>query len=127
MFNSDEEYKKYSEIVYKYLYSLCRNQDVAEELTQETFYRAIKSSKNFTGECKVTTWLCQIAKHIWYQDLEKKSKKKTVSLSEDFVSLEDNPEQVLTQKSEKMSLMKDIHNLKGEQKEVVLLRITGRS
>ncbi len=45
----DEIYQSYALTVYKYLLSLCRNDDLAEELTQETFYQAIKSIHRFDG------------------------------------------------------------------------------
>lgn len=50
---------------------------MAEELTQETFYRAIKSANGYDGTCKVSTWLCQIAKHLWHQELDKRRRKST--------------------------------------------------
>ena len=64
-------YKEHAKSVFKYLVSLSRDIDLAEELTQETFYRAIYSLDTYNGSCKVSVWLCQIAKHIWYQELEK--------------------------------------------------------
>ena len=73
MFQPEKDFEEYSTFVFKYLMSLCGNADLAEELTQETFYRAIRSSGKFDGSCKVSTGLCQIAKHIWYEGLEKRS------------------------------------------------------
>ena len=70
----EQIYREYAQSVYKYLLSLTHNNDIAEELTQETFHRAIYSLKSFDGTCKISVWLCQIAKHIWYQELEKKRK-----------------------------------------------------
>ena len=71
MFRPEKDFEEYGMFVFKYLMSLCGNADLAEELTQETFYRAIRSSGKFDGNCKVSTWLCQIAKHIWYQELDR--------------------------------------------------------
>ena len=51
--------------VYRYLLALCRDPELAEELTQETFYQAVRSIDRFNGSCKVSVWLCQIAKHAW--------------------------------------------------------------
>ena len=61
MFQPEKDFEEYGMFVFKYLMSLCGNADLAEELTQETFYRAIRSSGKFDGNCKVSTWLCQIA------------------------------------------------------------------
>lgn len=58
----EEIYEKYSKLVYNYLYRLTNNIELSEELMQETFYSAIKGLNKFKGECKVSVWLCQIAK-----------------------------------------------------------------
>ena len=59
---TEEIYQKYANTVYKYLLSKTRNTDLAQELTQETFYRAIRASGSFDGTCTVSTWLCAIAR-----------------------------------------------------------------
>ena len=61
---AEEIYQKYAKTVYRYLLSLTNDEDLAEELTQETFYQAIRSSDRFDGSCKLTTWLCAIAKNV---------------------------------------------------------------
>ena len=70
----EELYLNYAKTVYKYLLCLTKDKDVAEDLTQETFYQASKTIKNFKGECRVSVWLCQIAKHLWNKHLEKSKK-----------------------------------------------------
>ncbi|MED1860331.1 sigma factor [Brevibacillus reuszeri] len=54
-----------AQTVYKYLFSLTQNTDLSEELTQETFYQAMKTIHNFRGDCKISVWLCQISKRAW--------------------------------------------------------------
>ena len=66
-----EIYEENAKVVYKYLYCLTHSADLAEELTQETFYQAAKGIDSFRGECKVSVWLCQIGKRLWYKELEK--------------------------------------------------------
>ena len=63
MQSMDDIYQSYALTVYKYLLSLCRNDDLAEELTQETFYQAVKSIRRYDGSCHISTWLCAIAKN----------------------------------------------------------------
>ncbi|WP_243125546.1 RNA polymerase sigma factor [Clostridium transplantifaecale] len=70
----DEIYHKYAGMVYKFLLARTGKRDLAEELTQETFYRAVYSLKTYDGTCRFSTWLCQIAKHVWMQELEKRKK-----------------------------------------------------
>ena len=60
----DEVYRQYAQTVYRYLLSLTRDADTAEELTQETFYQAIRSSEQFDESCALSTWLCAIAKRV---------------------------------------------------------------
>ncbi len=75
-------YQEYARQVYKYLYSLCHDADTAEDLTQETFCRAIGSVDRYNGSCKIYVWLCQIAKHLWYQELEKRNKTKSAEFND---------------------------------------------
>lgn len=56
-------YKEHSKMVYRYLLSLTGDSDLAEELTQETFFQAVKGIHRFDRSCKVSTWLCAIAKN----------------------------------------------------------------
>lgn len=125
MYESEDIFAEYSEMIFKYIMTLCKDEDLAQELTQETFYRAIKSSPKFDGTCKVSTWLCQIAKYVWYQELDKKNRKKTEVLNEDIISTKLSLEEKLCLKEEKMQLIKDVHALDDVSKEIVLLRITG--
>lgn len=127
MQNMEEIYKEYSSTVYKYLFCLTHNEDISEDLTQETFAIAVKGIDKFKGECKISVWLCQIAKHLWYQKLKKKSKEKTISLSElenDIEDIETIEESVL-KREEKIQFFKDIRKLDNDSREVVYLRMIG--
>ena len=66
MSNIDMEkiYSQYFKTIYKYLLCLTHNQEIAEDLTQETFYKAIININSFKGNCKLSVWLCQIAKNL---------------------------------------------------------------
>lgn len=125
MLNIDDIYKDYARIVFKFLISLCNDVDTAEELTQETFYHAIKSAKRYDGTCKVSTWLCQIAKHLWLQEINKRKRRETSALDDNVASDKLNLEENLCQTAKKMQLIKAVHILDETAKEVVLLRITG--
>ena len=60
---TDEVYREYSQMVYKYLFLLTGDAHVAEEVTQETFYQAVRCAGRFDGSCRFSTWLCAIAKN----------------------------------------------------------------
>ena len=120
----EQIYKQYFDTVNKYLFCLTRNNDIAEELTQETFYRALKNLNQFKGECKISVWLCQIAKNIWY-DYYRKNKKITVE--EELLDIQDlsTPEDETISKEEKLLLYQKLQKLSQETREVIYLRITG--
>ena len=124
MQNMDEIYEECFETVYKYLFCLTHNSDISEELTQETFYRAIKKIDKYNGKCKISVWLCQIAKHLWYNQCRKN--KRIVNTDETF-DIEDpqNLEEQFIAGEEKVSLYKKMQNLDEKTREVMYLRITG--
>ena len=64
MDDMDAVYRTHTQTVYKFLLAQCHDPDLAEELTQETFYQAVRSIGRFDGSCKLSVWLCQIAKHL---------------------------------------------------------------
>lgn len=125
MLDMDVIYREYADSVFRFLLTLCRDENVAEELTQETFYQAVRSSDRYDGTCKISTWLCQIAKHLWYQELDKRKRKGTSMLEEEVISNEVSLEDGICIKEEKMDLFKKVHILDAVSKEVVLLRVTG--
>ena len=63
MQDMDAVYRQHFRMVYQYLMSLTHQPDVAEELAQETFCQAVSSIHRYDGSCKITTWLCAIAKN----------------------------------------------------------------
>ncbi len=119
-------YQEYSEIVYKYLFCLTHNNHISEDLTQETFYKAIKKINTYKGECKISVWLCQIAKNLWI-DQCRKNKKMIDAKEEDLLNLQsiNNLEEQVMLKDEKISLYKKMQNLDEKTREVIYLRITG--
>lgn len=80
----EEIYKEHARSVYRFLLSLSHDADTAEELTQETFYRAVYSIGKYDGSCKISVWLCQIAKHAWYQELRRRNRHAVQELTEDI-------------------------------------------
>ena len=123
----EELYLNYAKTVHKYLICLTNDVNIAEDLTQETFYQASKTIKNFKGECKVSVWLCQIAKYSLYKHLEKNKKYNCDSyedISFEIVGYQ-NLELDLLKNEDKMELFKKIHLLDSQSKEIIFLRISG--
>ncbi len=123
--NMDVIYKEHAETVFRFLLAMCHDEDIAEELTQETFYQAVRCAGKYDGSCKITTWLCQIAKHLWYRELEKRKRKGTSELNENVPEEKNALEDEILIKEQKMEIFRKIHLLDEVQKEVLLLRITG--
>ncbi|MHB8125356.1 MAG: RNA polymerase sigma factor [Desulfitobacteriaceae bacterium] len=121
----EQLYKEYAKQVYKYLFSLCHSEQIAEELMQETFFRALKSLRTYDGTCKIYVWLCQIAKHIWYQELAKNKRTQITELSSEIPSAEHSVDENIILRDGKMSLFKDLHMLAEPMREVMYLRLTG--
>ena len=118
-------YEEYFETVNKYLFCLTHDNDISEELTQETFYKAVQKIDTYKGKCKMSVWLCQIAKHLWYDQCRKKQK--TIDVEEnlfDVQALESTESQVISNE-EKISLYKKMQKLDEKTREVIYLRITG--
>lgn len=84
----EEIYVEHFETVNKYLFCLTRNYDISEELTQETFYHAVKKIDTFKGNCKMSVWLCQIAKNLWYDEC-RKNKKYVQTNEEELFGMQD--------------------------------------
>lgn len=78
----NEIYKSHANEVKRFLICLTSNVDLAEELTQETFYQAVKSIHRYNGACKMAVWLCQIAKHTYYDHLKKAKYRNHASLEQ---------------------------------------------
>ena len=124
--NMERVYEENVKAVYKYLFCLTHNADVSEELTQETFYQAAKGIDDFRGECKISVWLCQIAKRLWYKELNRQ-KQKDIPLSEitEEIKSFDNIENDYLLNVEKVELFRMLHNFDINTREVLYLRLTG--
>ena len=115
-----EIYNLYFMDVYKYVLSLCRESQLAEEITQETFFKAMKKLNSFRGECRLFVWLCQIAKNTYFSHQEKRSTSFDAE-TEENQSVED----VFLQKEIAFEIHQILHRLPEPYKEVFSLRVFG--
>ena len=106
----DTVYRQHAQTVYKFLLSQCRDPQTAEELTQETFYQAVRSIDQFDGSCKVSVWLCQIAKHLWYQHL-RKANRETELPEEAELPLVPSAEEEAVSRSGQLDMLRRVHEL----------------
>ena len=118
-------YEEYFETVNKYLFCLTHDNDISEELTQETFYKAVQKINTYKGKCKMSVWLCQIAKNLWYDQCRKN--KKVINIEENLFDAQapESTESQVISNDEKISLYKKMQYLDEKTREVMYLRITG--
>ncbi len=117
-------YALYFEDVYKFILSLCRNEVVAEDITQETFFKALKGIHSFHGKCKLNVWLCQIAKNTYFTYCEKEKK----YVADNFLeaqAMTDDFEQKFANNELAFEIHKLLHTLEEPYKEVFTLRLFG--
>lgn len=119
-----EIYAQYFKDVYKYALSLSKNEAVAEEITQETFFKALNSIDRFDGRCKLYVWLCQIAKNTYFLYI-KKAKRYDYNTGVEMNLYDNNLEQRLLKKESAFEVHKALHKLKEPYKEVFTLRLFG--
>ncbi len=116
-------YSEYYDIVFRYVLSLCREESLAEEITQEAFFKALKSIDSFRGECKLNVWLCQIAKNTFYT--EAKRRKRQTDDPPEEISSTDSIEQRLYDKEAALQIHTLLHTLDEPYKEVFWMRTFG--
>lgn len=126
-------YREYFTPVYRYTLSLVHDPDMAEEITQETFFRALKKINDYRGEASLKVWLCQIARNLSFDSLKRQSKITALTKHDDDESndyelpagSESDPEEQLLRKQTAMKIHRILHDLKEPYKEVFQLRTFG--
>lgn len=124
MYDIEDICNKYYKNVYKYLISLSHNTTLSEELTQETFCIAIKEINKFKGNCEIITWLCIIAKHLYYkysknniyEDIENITDISITSIEDTYIFNQD-----------RIELYKGLQKLTENERNVIYLRLLGLS
>lgn len=124
MADFDEIYAEYFSDVYKYVLSLCMDGAASEEITQETFFKAMQHIGKFNGSCKLYVWLCQIAKNTYITYCNKKKR----IVSDLDIGIPDrsfNLETDYLDKDMAKRLHIELHSLREPYKEVFTLRVFG--
>lgn len=124
MVDFGEIYLEYFSDVYKYVLSLCVDENLAEEITQDTFFKAMQQIDKFNGSCKLYVWLCQIAKNTYFTHY-KKRKRIVSDLETDIPNTLYDLESDYLDKDTARRLHIELHKLKEPYKEVFTLRVFG--
>lgn len=118
LFNDNREF------IFKYLMKMTRDVSLAEELTQETFFRAYMNYASLRNKEKASSWLCKIAQnsyHAWYNEQKKYNSIDNIEI----ISDENDPEEAFIQKELSQKALLCLHELEEPYKEVFMLSVLG--
>ena len=119
-------YEEYAQSVYRFLLSLTRNDDFAEELLSETFYQAFRNIDKFEGRCSLYSWLCRIGKNAWLRECRKNKKYSNITLEELRISDgRPSPEEQLIYKENYVKVMTALLKLSDTYRDVFILHAIG--
>ena len=127
MTSFEELYRTYYARGYGFLFKLCRDEGLAEELTQETFFQAYSALPRYRGECGVYTWLASIAKHTYYKYLRRRKAGLEATdldaIADRVAAWEDTPEEQVERDAVKDAVKKVVRKLPEKYSDVVMLRV----
>lgn len=116
-------YREYYPTVYGFIINQCKDEHVAEEITQETFFKVLKNIDKYRGDCKFSVWVCQIAKNTYYSFLKKNNR---LTEYKDIDGRDEtNIEQSLVDKETSIKIHEILHKIKEPYKEVFWMRAFG--
>ena len=121
----DQIYQTYFDPVYRYVLSLSRDPHVAEEITQEAFFKALRSLDQFRGDSSLKSWLCTIARNLLFSD----QRKKKAQPIDEVTALPDpamGPEESIMRQDESMRIHRLLHRLDEPYREIFTLRTLGQ-
>lgn len=119
----EEIYSEYYDAVFQYVLSLCRDEQWAEEITQTAFFKALNSIDTFRGECKLSVWLCQIAKNTFYTEAKRQRRQVDYPLGQ--IQSDEAFDQKIYDKEAAFQIHKLLHVLEEPYKEVFWMRTFG--
>ena len=118
-------YTQHFRNVYKYVFSICRDESVAEEITQEAFCKAMEHLNSFEGKCTLYVWLCQIAKNTYFTYAKKQKRYAPETDIDQSVQTKTDFESMLYDRETAWQIHKLLHQLSEPYKEIFSLRVFG--
>jgi len=116
-------YQEYFLTVYRYILSISRDPLTAEEITQETFFRALKNIDNFHGDSDIRVWLCQIAKNTYFDHVKRQSRH--TELPDEYGEPASSAEEGFFRSEDTKEIHRILHRMREPYKEVFSLRTFG--
>uniref|UniRef100_UPI004055FCA0 RNA polymerase sigma factor n=1 Tax=Acetatifactor sp. TaxID=1872090 RepID=UPI004055FCA0 len=118
----DKLYNTYYMEVYSYVMTIIKNAHIAEEITQDVFFKALKTQTSYKGNSNEFTWLCAIAKNACMDVFRKQSRFEKMP---DEIPSEVSVENVLEDEHLTLQIHQILHTMEEPYKEVFQLRIFG--
>ena len=115
-------YTTYFHDVFLYIRRLSNDEHIAEEITSETFFKAMNAIDGFRGDCDIRVWLCQIAKNCYCSYLKKAGRTdsiENIDAAEQGMPLEDR----LSQQDQTTQIQRLLHDIHDPYKEVFMWRV----
>ena len=116
-------YNLYYMQIYSYVVTIVKDQSLAEEITQNTFFKAMTAKRTYEGKASELTWLCSIAKNLAMDECRKNSK--YAELDEEMLEQPDNMTKAVEDKDTALRIHLVLHELEEPYKEVFQLRVFG--
>lgn len=120
----EEIYQEYFKDVFLYIKSLSSNESIAEEITAEAFFKAMKGLEDFKGNCDVRIWLCQIAKNSYFSYI-RRNRGETEYNKIDTLPSQDDVNEKLADEESALKIHTILHEMDEPYKEVFTLRVFG--
>ena len=118
----DEIYRAYSGDVYRYIFSLCRNEHLAQDLLQDVMLKAVTGFDKFRGDSSVKTWLFSIAKNLYLNHI-KRADNRNLPIEEDILPAEEQLEERIMDSAQALDLHRLVHALDEPYREIFTLRV----
>lgn len=121
----EEIYRTYFNDVFVYIRKLSGDENIAEEITSQTFFKALSSINKFRGECNVRVWLCQIAKNCYFTYLKKNSKTENIDDIQ-VLNIQDftcDINEIISNKEQSERIQTVLHTIPEPYKEVFMWRV----
>lgn len=118
-----EIYESCEPKVYCFLLSLCRNESLAEELTEETFYQAFLHINQFEGRCEISTWLCQIGKNLYYKEMKRQNRFNSQPITDDISKSNENLFNSMENRQKTIEIHRILKTMSNDYREVFTLHI----
>ncbi len=125
MTDFEQLYNTYFNDVYLYILRLSGQERIAEEITADTFFKAMQSIDGFRGDCDVRVWLCQIAKNCYYSHVKKSKRTDRIRESEiqELPDLAPGVAEEYARRDEIERIQQILHEIGEPYKEIFMWRV----